>query len=331
MNATEPPSQGRYAVIDGMRLVAAFAVVWIHASASKAGQPLIAFCRFAVPFFVASLVTLSLYRHQQAPTGVTWLVHAQQRLRRLYFPFLVWSALYLVFRLAKHHWMHDGSPINFGLHMLLNGTAHHLWFLPFATLLSFAVHPLGRILASSSLVKRRGLGLIAGAVGVLVALSPPPIELDSIANPSIYWFDMSWCALPAALFAIPVFSFLSGRQHAGLSAAAWATSVVLGISLPFNSENNLLPNLMGTSLCVAALTQRNPSFAKLLSTAGSLSFGVYLSHVALVEGLQALSHSLHLPNSLGTDAAIWFVAASGSAAFVWVGRKVPSLSVLFPR
>src|SRR5436190_1536777 len=121
-------SSTRCMAIDAIKLIAAAAVVWIHASDCEESLLYLPLCRFAVPFFTCAAVYFVLQK-AIAPSADSFGRYCLQRTQRLYIPFLLWAAFYLALRIVKHRAVGDGSPITFSPAMLLNGTAHHLWFL----------------------------------------------------------------------------------------------------------------------------------------------------------------------------------------------------------
>ena len=130
------------ATFDYARLVAVVGIIWFHAGAPGA---LIGYS--GLSFFLILLVCnafpqISSVRPQfhRAPA---WTRYAVARAQRLLLPWLIASLFYSGFKLVE---VARGAPwgAEFTSQMWLTGAALHLWFLPFAFLVSVALWPLGR-------------------------------------------------------------------------------------------------------------------------------------------------------------------------------------------
>src|SRR5215471_17145409 len=93
-------SSSRLAWFDFARLMAAYAIVWLHTPRSVELTPWSVLGRFAVPFFAAGSVFFVIegLRRQSRRNG--W-DYAANRFRRIYVPFLGWSGIYLVLKTIK--------------------------------------------------------------------------------------------------------------------------------------------------------------------------------------------------------------------------------------
>ena len=115
----------RNATLDIARLVAAFGIVLFHSKA-PGGQ----FGYAALPFFLMVMIMLAVPSAAHRPFGS----FAKDRAARLLLPWLIWSAVYGIFKLANVVLHHKPFSDDFSLSMVLTGPAIHLWFLPFAFL-----------------------------------------------------------------------------------------------------------------------------------------------------------------------------------------------------
>ncbi len=173
------------------------------------------------------------------------------RARRLFLPFLTWSAVYALFRVWNA--AEQGQDL-FGWWkpwMVLTGTSIHLWFLPFAFLVAL-VAPALRASKISLL-----LPVLAAAL------------LSVIGETSVWpWYQWSFGVIPA----LAGFAFLQSRP---LSVISLATAyVVLEIFRP--SPDNLV--IIGGSLlgfaAMSVTMQRSP----LSDWCARLSIWVFLGH-----------------------------------------------------
>jgi len=168
-----PPSSERIASIDTGRAVAMAAVVCVHVEPFKDQSPLLfaainQACRFAVPFFF--IASGYLFTHKVmggADLGAT----TGRFLRRILTIFLVWSAVYLVspsYTLIAEHGLREGllrnawgnlvDAVTHPIHLLLVGTAPHLWFLP-ALMMGILI-----LAAAMALGRERWLPALAGSL-----------------------------------------------------------------------------------------------------------------------------------------------------------------------
>lgn len=321
----------RLPLVDAARFWAAVAVIWIHTSESPQGEKWIQLCRIAVPFFVASLVGLNLTHLLGGVRHQSWIGFAKKRFLRLYLPFLLWSGIYLGLRLLKHQFQPTNAQIAFEPSLFLNGTAHHLWFLPMAFLLSLLLFPTSQALCLAG-PRSRDLGSVLFLGGAIaMALVPCPMTMDATGHPLSYFVGMSWTALPAALFTIALTPWLPAHPSVTLILLAWSLVFATASLLLFTEGHPLLPGIGGAALWVGAHARVSERLAIWFSKAGSISFGIYLIHVAFVEGIQTILHRIVPSPSPVKDLSIACLALTGSVACTLFAQKIRPLRVLFPR
>ncbi len=102
---------GHLAGLDTARCLAVLAIIWVHTPRSAALQPTIIGGRFAVPFFVATTVLLTIRALWNQPE-LSLTAYAQKRARRLLLPFVAWTVIYLALKLCKRIAIPD-APANF--------------------------------------------------------------------------------------------------------------------------------------------------------------------------------------------------------------------------
>lgn len=251
------------------------------------------------------------------------------RMTRLYVPFVIWTALYLSLRAFKHTVARGGSFIDISPALLLNGAAHHLWFLPFALIASLVMLPLGKYLGPlhSSPNWRFLLAGLALFGGLAVAMVPAPIKMDVSGNPVSYFVGMSWSAIPAALWTIPATLWLrSGRgqiasQHA---LGGWLGCLVLNY---WSGGHVVTANLSGVFLFLFCM-KAYPLNARAIEVVACVSLGVYLVHVAFVEGFQLLLRLSAITSTLWTDVLVATASLLASVLFCLTVRRVRVLRPL---
>ena len=223
----------RNGFLDYLRLIAAFGIVWFHAAAPG--------YRIAYAGLPVFLVLLAL----PSRMGMA------DRARRLLLPFLIWSAVYALFRAWNAAEQGQALFEWWKPRMFLTGTSIHLWFLPFA----FLVALVAPALRASRIVLF--LPVLAAAL------------LSWIGETSVWpWYQWSFGAIPA----LAGFAFLHSRLLSVVSlAAAYA---VLEMFRP--SPDNLV--IIGGSLlgfaAMSVTLQRSP----LSDWCARMSIWVFLGH-----------------------------------------------------
>lgn len=116
--------------LDISRLLAAFGIVLFHAKAPGG-----AIGYSGLPFFLMVLVVLAL----PISSIRDFATFFHDRSRRLLHPWLIWSAVYGTLKLTEVMLTSKTLQSEFTLAMLLTGPALHLWFLPFAFVISLTL------------------------------------------------------------------------------------------------------------------------------------------------------------------------------------------------
>jgi fucose 4-O-acetylase-like acetyltransferase len=320
----------RSAAIDVAKLVAAAAVVWIHVTDCDESRAFIPLCRFAVPFFTAAAVFFVL-RKTSAPHG-SLIEYVRQRAQRLYIPFLIWAAFYLVVRFAKHGITGGGSPIIISPAMLLNGTAHHLWFLPFIFLASLLAYGVGTHLGKPSLKRAPLFGLLALAAGIGFANVPCPVLLEPTESPISYFIDHAWDVTPSIFFGAALYWW----SLAFKPDARWRWPVLaLGLAAAFfefrGGDSVLASHVAGMSLLIFSLAQPERAWMCRVRPYAEFAFVIYLVHVFFIESLRVVWERLGMSSSLTVDFGLWAVAIVGSVITGKLLSQTRALRWVVPR
>jgi hypothetical protein len=226
----------RNGLVDYCRLIAVIGIVWYHA---KAPGYLVAYA--GLPFF---LVLLAL----PSQSGLA------RRAKRLLVPFAIWSGIYaLVFILISAR---NGEDL-FGWwrpYMFASGPSIHLWFLPFAFLVS-CVAPMLR--------GTHAVALPLLAACLLAALG----EITEFP-----WYQWSFGLIPV----LAGFAFLKNRGLGFLSLVG--SLLVLEVFRP--SPDNLVI-AGGTAMAFLALSAKMPATAA-SDWCARLSVHVYLCQILVL-------------------------------------------------
>lgn len=295
--------------MDLVRLLAAIAIVWLH---TFGGTPAVV-GRFAVPFFSASigfLVVLQGFRRPETPAaGFT-----RKRALRLLLPFYVWLVIYAAVRGLASGFTEHVQPPPISLWVLWNGTAQHLWFLPYAFVLSLLAFAATRL----SLAAPRSGAIVLTVAAVVCLLTPNPLPVEA----AWYCPRLGFDTLPAGLagMALAVAWSTPGLWRPRpswwyllVTVACLATIVLLG-----RTRSGPLENVAGFAALLACLAPSLPAWMVVPTRYAALPYGIYLCHVLFLEGLQDLLRIAGSERVLATDLTVFGLATALSAAFCWL-------------
>jgi peptidoglycan/LPS O-acetylase OafA/YrhL len=317
--------------VEGARFFCALAVIWIHTAESDLGIHLTGPCRIAVPFFTFCLVVFNQQRLESQEEIDPLHSYIYKKFCRLYIPFLVWSVIYLLLRLIKHSFIADHSPLNLDASVFLNGTTHHLWFLPAALLVSAGIYPFAYVSRQLSPFAKKILAWVCLALSILAVLNEFPVPLDVEKNPTSYFLNLVWAIVPTA-FAAVAYSLVPVGKHLSalgrlIALAALTGCLVFLLNPPFPV---LIPTSGAILLWLLLQFRITGNLSLIMERLGGLSFGIYLVHVAVVEFLQAAFKMGGLPISFNQDLLVASMALVVSIVAVCLGRRSAMLRMIFP-
>jgi surface polysaccharide O-acyltransferase-like enzyme len=301
-------------MIDAMRVVASFMIIWIHVPRSEELLATTIVARFAVPFFVFAAVFFAaqtgLKKPDRSATG-----YLLTRFRRIYVPFLLWSGVYLAMKWAKLL-LTPNQPNGFpGWEVLFVGTAYHLWFLPFifvATSITFAV---SREFAKTGNSDSGVIIVVALVVGTMTSF------VSSDAWNVADGFKYAWQTVPSTFWAVGFALVLNRTGRPGinrvLSPLAIMTAITASVVLVSNGRNVLLENLAGSSLFIWSYSSQIKRIPKWIVALAPFSFGIYLSHMLFIKVAEAVTQKFALPASMTVDVVVFAVTVIGSTALCW--------------
>ena len=326
---TRPPdhaavklSPRRIVGFDSARLVAAAGVVWTHTlyvsnrgpwsdGWEDAG-------RFGTAFFAIAAVFF-MVRGVRTNPGRAFAPYAVARFRRLYVPFLAWTAIYLLLRNARR--LLSGAPTLVAPEPahLLNGEGPQLWFLPFALLVCVGGFPLARAMLRRPPWASFVAGMLAG-LGLAVL---PEQDFEGYGGAGRF-LERAWEVLPAVAFGFALAALDAGLAGRPDGAGEWAgRGSVAGIILFATATASVLlleftvlaKNLAGLGLFMAAMAAA-PAQGKHLAwvgTVGRFGFGIYLIHPAFMWAGKWAAAACGVAPSQPTDVGVVVFAIAGSA------------------
>lgn len=298
MTAQKPD---RLLSIELLRIVAAFGIVWFHVGAPGAdlgygGLP--AFLIVAVAFAAAP------------PRAGAPRQTVVARLRRLGVPWLFWCLVYGAAKAARALAAHTPWSETFQPPMLLYGTAIHLWYLPFAMVVTVLVGlAVGRGLPVRTAGFRRAMLLAAG--GAIVGASA--LDGRIAAEPFAQWVFVSPFVFLGLVFAsIPIGQPTTGPR---LLAVLGVVAVACAVAAWWCPGPCLVPYSSGTAACALAWSFSRPVGPVVLRLA-ALSFGVYLAHPLVHSVLTRVLSETSTP----VRAVLVFVVSAGCARLLVATR-----------
>jgi peptidoglycan/LPS O-acetylase OafA/YrhL len=311
-----PPAAGRWVNLDAARLLAAYAVVWIHALRSPELERAKALGRFAVPFFVLAAVLLAWESGRRA-SARSMTEYAWSRLGRIYVPFLAWSGIYLLLKLGKGAAMPEMPNDYRGWSILWQGSFYHLWFMPLVLVATLAAFAAGRV------VRRRApwgppLAALCTAVAVCLAVLP---ECGVSLAESDYGKLVAGAA-PSVFAGIALAVLLgapAGKRLKEARATPWAGVLAVAATgwMWRYGASPAAETLAGLGVLLVALGPWRAAWCERLARWAPLAYGIYLAHLVPIKVLEALAARAALPVDWRCDLAIFAIAAACTTAAVW--------------
>lgn len=201
----------------------------------------------------------------------------RRRRDRLLKPWLFWSAMYGLFRIAQA--VCFGNVDSFremlSLETILVGTHVHLWYLPYAFLSGSLVYAMHRRTLKTD---HATATFIAMGIGLTL------LSVHAIVSPSYRWmrplpqWEFGLAAVPLG-FAIGRCLLIPSRrtQQLLLSTIGLATLAVSAALMALGHTASAVPYALGTVLvCLAYARRANDS--AIVAALAPLTFGVYLIH-----------------------------------------------------
>lgn len=278
--------------VDMLRGLAVVGIVWFHVHAPGAD---LALAGLAVFF----LLLFHFAPKMTPPIGPTIVARADRLLR----PWLIWSAIYALAKLAQSTLSGTSLASEFDASMLLTGAALHLWFLPFAFLCLLVLGLIERVIDLSS-----SAGFTAALV-LSVAALPASVALTQL-TPGHPWLEWSAALGPVGL-GLALRGANGNRVRFSLLIAAacigTALSWLLYVALPLRVP-------IGLAATIGALCFVSPSTG-LTRWIGWVAMPVYLIHPLALSPLMRVAQDW--PAGVLALTAVLISAAAGTAILIF--------------
>lgn len=318
----------RLEMFDAMRFLAGVGVIWFHSVESAQLGPSGVLGRFSVAFFTIMGVVV-LYEGVRKYPQRTLRDFAARRFRRLYLPFLGWSAIIGAVLVLLHEAVPAIHPAVLHLELFITGTAEPLWFIPFFILGNILIFPLAQWMKDNP---RRELtaALLCGILALALDWIPwnhPPLHGVPLLGRLLElswnrWSALYWGVVVAVLYSrglrnsrfAPLLAFAGLLLTAALCAYQWHT----GVTAP-------LKVLGGIGLAFVALAPLRGSIISFLGGLAPYSFGIYLSHALWILLARTLVSAAGLPVSPMRDLNVFLAALFASVISLRLLARHPSL------
>ena len=316
----------RILYLDWLRVVAAVAVVLVHAAVADTGELsannflAVSFWRslagFAVPIFVMISGAMMLDPERKVSVKKCW-----QKIGKLAIVWVVWCVIYAgltYFQKGKDAAVHD---LIFG--------HYHMWYLPMAAGL-YALTPMLRKVAESGKVLRYAVILFVAAVTLNLVL--PDFALSMMVGYAGYyllgyylkstefkgrWIYVLGAIMPILITAITVaVTEATGEVYLGLRSDFTPMMLILSVAV-FLGAKKIFSDSGKESWA------KKKNLAKVVTEMASCSLGVYLIHIIILVGLARVGLNNLSFGTAWIGTIVTTVATYGiSLGIVFVARKI---------
>jgi len=295
-------SSARVANIDRLRILAAIGIVWFHTE--NAPYRHIAYA--GLPIFLLIFCSLLTSHGKDVSTGEFF----KRRWNRLMLPWLFWSAVYGLCRVAKAFFTGHAEPIEsmFSAETLLAGTSIHLWYLPYAFLWGLIIHALNR--RTSDLDAEPIIALSTAAGMALLAIHATGMWTN-LPRPLPQW-EFGLAALPLGV-ALGKCHMVPSRDRQRLLLAGIALIVAIECQVlhRLGFGTSVVPH--GIAVLLVCLAYGWPiQGGRIALSMAPLAFGVYLIHPLVGHALRGVpqisgSYGLVIPLTVSVAALVTLI------------------------
>jgi len=282
--------------IEWLRFFAAFGIVWFHAE--NASWKIVGYA--GLPIFVIVFCALIVIHFQQS----RFLDYAKKRSVRLLIPWIFWSIVFAAMKVGR---CFLGGTHSLGTptwNEFLVGGNIHLWFLPFAFMLSLVLYWMCKLALSSNktvnvIAASSFLVIISlytsGSFSKYIALSPPFAQWSF----AVSCLPLGFCLGYIYRTMIDISKYLA-------YGILYTMVVAVCLHIHYLWDNTLLiPYGLGLLLTILALIIPLP-YENSGRFLGSLTYGIYLIHPLV---MFAVNRVPFLQTPLLTILATFFISA----------------------
>ncbi len=295
------PPTSRLPSLDAARVLATFGIVFSHGVEMLGGNArTAALGRFGTSFYVIAAIYFSV-KTAAGKGRAGWF---SRRAKRLLAPYLSWCVIYALFYLGTM--LPQGADtFDIARHWgLLAGTAIHLWFLPFALVVSVGAHALAPRLYALPMKRLVTVGVLSSILSYSIcyaalALGPERAFLSSVGLHRVdRWLEELPLAVTATfgvviyLRELPRLAALGFRRRTRLSTFALGGFALAEVAYfflleplrpHFWTEVRPLAHIAGALLFFAIVSRRRSRLIERIAPLGAATYFAFLAHVLVLD------------------------------------------------
>lgn len=284
---------------DNLRILAAFAVVWIHGSdTNRIAHNMAGFAVFAVPVFLLISIFLTIESLAHNPS-LTFPQFFRHRVKRLMPAYLVWTVIYLLVRWMKHAVvLNQPLQIDWPIVLLCGGAAYQLWFVPALLYWSVCFFFLFRAVTRPHSHRVLFYLCLLLALGSILACMIIRHQYNIGNDHGIRLFFAGYMLGNTGFIFVAILAWLMWRSSLFNRLKVYpltAGVLLLCGAMAFRYIHQDLPYVycfaIGLFICALYLPS-GPS--RYFSPLAKYSFGIYLAHGVFVEGFQVILGLMHI-------------------------------------
>jgi len=265
----------RITSVEGLRILAGFGIVWFH-TVSAPGRSI---GYAGLPVFL--MIFCALIVASQRRDNDNFYSFAKRKTLRLIKPWIFWSIVYLVANIFKRLCLKEALAGCLEGNMLLVGASVHLWYLPYAFMVSLLFYSLRHLGMQSQ--HHPTLLFVVSISCILLVLCPVAMFSFELPLPMGQWLF----GLPALSIGVAIgmaYSYLSGNIQRLYYVMSILSTVFICVLMKFLGYRNLATPYSIAVVLVCGAFMWNGRSHKFLYKWASLTYGVYLIH-PLVAGI----------------------------------------------
>jgi peptidoglycan/LPS O-acetylase OafA/YrhL len=320
------PAAHRNSLLDLIKVFTAIGVITAHVQSDTPGAEALShfLSPVRVPFLYITALAFfvsNIYKKGADSNNISIEGTFTKIGKRLFLPLVVWSAIYVVLITLKSVVTGTANPhvFDIGKVFLYGDSAEHLYFLP--QLMVMQLIGLGILLLADNNRQNKGLLLLALAAAYLIWGYAHKYYGMTPLQSLIAYVIMAFYLAP---------KIKKQQTHWGYIVLG-ALLIVLAISglfvkypVIFTQYFLALP-IGGFGLLLLTLNIPRLELPNWLITLSSVSYGVYLAHIMVLEGLEFAIAKTHIPihYNVAVKLLVTFTVFIISATLVIIIRKIP--------
>ena len=317
----EAKSVDRLMVLDAGRVVAGLGVVWFHSIESDSLRDSGAIGRFSVAFYTM-MAMVFLFEHIERNPERHFAEFAWGKIKRLYVPFLAWSAISLPL-LAGAKLLEPRLELpGLGWDFLVAGATLPLWFVPFVIVVTLLAFPLAKWVVKD---RRRELAVLLACVAAALGLEYFPWGDSPLRGMPMAgrFMELSWNRWSAAYWgvalAIVYRRWLREWPWRSVIGIVGAVGTVVGVAMMWHGGMTAgLKAHCGICFALLALAPWRGEWIEKIGRYGRLAFGLYFAHMTMIILLRCVANRAGIAVGWERDVGI-FLATVGICGAVLVG------------